>query len=408
LLSTLGRLNAVPLPKRFEKAAHVKIRDIETFLFSPERGGTLLFVRVMTTDDLYGWGEAYVGGGQATAVAEHVHAIERAVIGRDPRHIRQLALALFDDFAIRQVSFDYQCAWSAIEIALWDILGKSAGLPVHQLLGGKIRNDLRVYANGWWIGAGGLDDVLERAVAITAQGYDAIKWDPIPGPRRTFISRQDEDAAVARLLALREAVGPKVEIMVDGHRRLAPAQAIRLGERFMEADIAWYEEPCPPDNLELTAQVRSRISAPVVVGEAFCSKEQFLPVFASGAADIINPDVCAVGGIGVIFDIAAMAQVHGVAISPHNSTSTAVGLAATAQVASLMPNFMIAEVFVNLIEDCAALAVEPLPVAAGWLQVPDAPGLGIDLDVERLRRHDYRPSAPRKIRHVADEFPVRP
>lgn len=121
-------------------------------------------------------------------------------------------------------------------------------------------------------------------------------------------------------------------------------------------------------------------------------------MFASGAADIINPDVCAVGGIDAIFDIAAMAHVHGAAISPHNSTSTSVGLALTAQVASLMPNFMVAEVFVNLIEDCAAPAVEPLPVAAGWLRCPMRGRLGIDLDVERLRRHDCRPSAPRKLR----------
>jgi galactonate dehydratase len=385
----------------------MKISAIETFYFSPPVGNTLLFVRVTTDDGLYGWGEAYVGGGQPRAVAEHIAAMTRVLIGRNPLHIRQLALALFDDFAIRQVSFDSQCAWSAIEIALWDILGKHANLPVYQLLGGPTRSEIRVYANGWWIGAQDLDDVIRRAVAVVASGYDAIKWDPIPGPRRTFISRRDEDESVVRLFALRDAVGPDVEIMIDGHRRLSPTIATRLAKRFSEAGITWYEEPCPPENLAETAQVRRDIDLPVVVGEAFCTREQFLPVFALGAADIINPDVCAVGGISAMLDIAALAQLHAVAVSPHNSNSTLIGLAAAVHVSALIPNFTIAEVFVNLTEACDAIASPGLKVEGGWIALPEKPGLGVDIDVAALQRLPYQEKPPRKLRELSDEYPAR-
>ncbi len=384
------------------------ITRVETHFFHPGQAKNLLFVRIETDQGLYGWGESYVSAKKEKVVGAYVDSLAEVLVGRSALNIRHLGQVLLDDFAIRRVSVDFLCAWSAIEIALWDILGKHAGLPVHQLLGGAVRGSVRVYANGWWFGAKDLDDVLRRAVDVTRQGYDAIKWDPIPGPWRTFISKQDEDQAVFNLKALRDAVGPDVDILIDGHRRLAPAHAIRLAARFEDIGIGWYEEPCPPENLALTAEVRRNIKAPIVIGEALYTKEQFLPVFQNGAADILNPDTCAVGGISAMLDIAALAQPHAVAISPHNFNSTLVGLAATAHVSALIPNFTIAEVFVNLVDACEDIALDSIRPEAGWLSLPTGPGLGVDIDIAALKRHPYRDTPAKPLRHHGDEFPRRP
>ena len=133
-----------------------------------------------------------------------------------------------------------------------------------------------------------------------------------------------------------------------------------------------------------------------------------MPVFQNGAADILNPDTCAVGGISAMLDIAALAQPHAVAISPHNFHSTLVGLAATAHVSALIPNFTIAEVFVNLVDACEDIALDSIRPEAGWLSLPTGPGLGVDIDIAALKRHPYRDTPAKPLRHHGDEFPRRP
>jgi galactonate dehydratase len=204
---------------------------------------------------------------------------------------------------------------------------------------------------------------------------------------------------------MREALGPDVELLIEMHRRLAPAAAIRLGRRFAEFDIAWYEEPCLSDNIELVAEVRRNVPIPIVTGETLYTKEDFLRVFDNRAADILNPDICAIGGIGALFDIATMAQPHAVAIAPHNNNSTLAGLAATLQVCAVIPNFLIAECFVDRLSACDEIALSAIKVEAGWAELPTAPGLGIDIDVERLRQHPYRSFPPKGLRHYWEEFP---
>ncbi|MFG1417562.1 mandelate racemase/muconate lactonizing enzyme family protein [Xanthobacter sp. V0B-10] len=383
----------------------MKIERIETFLFHPGSGKNLLFVRIETDTGLHGWGEAYVGVKKEKIVQKYVEAMAPYLVGRSAFTIRHMAQVMFDDFAIRRTSVDFLCAWSAIEIALWDLVGKAAGQPVYNLLGGPCREQVRIYANGWWYGVTNIEQTVEKALQVKAMGFTALKWDPFPGPWRTFISRAEEDYAVENVRAVREALGPDVDLLIDAHRRVAPHHAARVARRLEEFDIFCYEEPCLSDNIDLVAEVRHAISTPVVTGETLYTKEQFAQVFEKRAADILNPDVCAVGGILQMLDIAAMAQPHAVAISPHNYNSPIVGLAATVHLSALIPNFLIAECFINLSEACAEIAAPGLSMSAGWVDLPTAPGLGVDIDVEALRRRPYQDFPHKDMRQYWEEFP---
>jgi len=387
----------------------MKIARIETFLFDPGLAKNLLFCRVETEGGLYGWGEAYVTPGKEQIIQSLLDTMGKYMIGRSAFSIRHTAQVIFDDFAMRRASLDLMSAWSAIEIALWDIVAKHAGLPLYNLLGGASRERVKVYANGWSSGTASIEENVERALAIKAAGFSALKWDPFPGPWRNFIHREDEDHVVRYVRMMREALGPDFGLLVECHRRLAPMHAVRIGQRLREFDIGWFEEPCLCDNIELVAEVRRALpGVPIVTGEAIYSKEGFAQALAARAADIINPDICNCGGITAMLDIAAMAQPHAVAVSPHNYNSTLVGLAATVQLSALIPNFWLAECFVNLKPACDAIAVSPLVVEGGFVELPTVPGHGVDLDVSLLKARPYRDMGARTgkgLRSYTEEFP---
>src|SRR6185312_7612390 len=222
----------------------MKIARIETFLFDPGLAKNLLFCRVETDSGLHGWGEAYVTPGKEPIIQSLLDAMAKYVIGRSAFSIRHTAQVLFDDFAMRRASLDLMSAWSAIEIALWDIVAKHANLPLYNLLGGASRERVKVYANGWSNGAETIEQNLERALKVKAMGFTALKWDPFPGPWRNFIEREDEDHVVRYVRKMRETLGPEFGLLIEVHRRLAPMHAVRIGRRIAEYDIGWYEEPC--------------------------------------------------------------------------------------------------------------------------------------------------------------------
>lgn len=386
----------------------MQIARIETFLFDPGTAKNLLFCRVETASGVHGWGEAYVTPGKETVTEHLLRDLAKYMIGRDASQIRHTAQVVFEDFAMRRTSLDLMSAWSAIEIALWDIVAKNANQPLYRILGGASRERVKVYANGWSSGTDSIEQNVERALQVKQQGYTALKWDPFPGPWRNFIHREDEDHVVRYVRLMREALGPDFTLLVEVHRRLAPMHAIRIGRRIAEYDIGWYEEPCLCDNIELVAEVRRALPMPIVTGEAIYSKEGFAQALAARAADIINPDICNCGGLSAMLDIAAMAQPHAVAIAPHNYNSTLVGLAATVQLSAMIPNFWIAECFVNLKPACDEIAVTPLTVQDSFVDLPTTPGIGIDLDVARLRARPYRDMGTRMgkgLRSYTEEFP---
>jgi galactonate dehydratase len=386
----------------------MQIARIETFLFDPGTAKNLLFCRVETASGVHGWGEAYVTPGKETVTEHLLRDLAKYMIGRDASQIRHTAQVVFEDFAMRRTSLDLMSAWSAIEIALWDIVAKNANQPLYRILGGASRERVKVYANGWSSGTDSIEQNVERALQVKQQGYTALKWDPFPGPWRNFIHREDEDHVVRYVRLMREALGPDFTLLVEVHRRLAPMHAIRIGRRIAEYDIGWYEEPCLCDNIELVAEVRRALPMPIVTGEAIYSKEGFAQALAARAADIINPDICNCGGLSAMLDIAAMAQPHAVAIAPHNYNSTLVGLAATVQLSAMVPNFWIAECFINLKPACDEIAVTPLTVQDSFVDLPTTPGIGIDLDVARLRARPYRDMGTRMgkgLRSYTEEFP---
>ena len=343
----------------------MRVSDVKSFLVCPagEQVGVIggknwLFVKVETDEGYTGWGEAYTQLDRDRSVQRHVHELGRYLVGRDPFNIKHFVNMVYNDFSARRGAMDLYCALSGIEQALWDIVGKKLDVPVYKLLGGACRSRIKVYANGWYGGARTPEQHARKAQDTVARGFRALKFDPFPGPWRLYIDRADEERALTNVCAVREAVGPDVEILIEVHRRLAPMHAIRVSRMMEKARPFWYEEPVPSENLAALAEVRRKTSIPIVTGEALYTKSEFREVFERRAADIINPDVCNCGGILELKEIAAMAEPNYVAVAPHNYNSTTVALAATLQVCACIPNFLITEyVFPNLHHDLYYLIV---------------------------------------------------
>tara|TARA_B100002003_G_scaffold87213_1_gene81612 strand:+ start:650 stop:1801 length:1152 start_codon:yes stop_codon:yes gene_type:complete len=383
----------------------MKISDIRYHLVNPGKGKNLCFVRIDTDEGIHGWGECYTQADRDIQVTAHIDRLKRYLVGRDPTNIKHFIQIVFDDFAGRRGAMDLWCAVSGLEQAMWDITGKVCGVPIHKLLGGPVRERIRVYANGW--GGGGWDSgiIAERASEVVEQGFTALKFDPIPGPWRTFVDKRVENQTVENVRAVRQAVGQDVDILVEMHRRLAPMHAIKIARQIEEYEPFWYEEPVLAENIDALAAAKREIRIPVVTGEELYTKFEFREVFEKQAADIINPDVCNVGGILELKEIGAMAEPYFVAVSPHNYNSTALGLAATIQVSATMPNFLITEYFLNLEDFGKDITVDPFEVNNGYIELPETPGLGIEIDESSLAKYPYQEFPPRAIRQFRDEGP---
>jgi len=381
----------------------MKVTNVQTFLVHPGVGKNWLFVKVETDEGIHGWGECYTQADRDRAIEIHVQKLGDYLIGRSPFNIKHFTFMAYHDFAGKRGAMDVYCAISGIEQAMWDIVGKALNTPVYNLLGGACRDKIRVYANGW--GGRTIEERAERAKQLVENGFTAMKFDPFPGPWRTHISRKDEEAAVDCVRAVREAVGPDVDLLIEVHRRLAPIHAIRVAGMMEEFNPFWYEEPVSARNLDALAEVRHAINLPVVTGEELYTKAEFREVFEKSAADILNPDVCNCGGILELKEIAAMAEPYFVVMSPHNYNSTTIGLAATIQACTVMPNFLITEYFVNFTERGNAISVNPIEVENGYIHLPTSPGLGLELDEKALSAFPYREFPKRHLRQFHEEGP---
>ena len=367
----------------------MKIDSIKTYLVDSGSAKHWLFVKIETNEGIHGWGEAYTQLDRDRVIERQIDELSRYLVGCSPFDIKQFLFSAYTDFAGKRGSMELFCAISGLEQALWDIVGKAAGQPVYNLLGGRTRRRLRVYANGWG-GAQPPDDLADRARAVVDRGFTALKFDPFPGPWRAYIDRHEEEEAVDRVRAVREAVGPDVDILVEVHRRLAPMHAVRVARAMEPYAPFWFEEPVSARDLGALAEVRHAVNLPVVTGEELYTKNEFRDVFEQRAADILNPDVCNCGGILELREIGAMAEAYHVAMAPHNYNSTTIGLAATLHASAGMPNFLITEYFVNFEEVGKEIARQSLEVVDSFITLPDTPGLGIDLDEQALRQRPYR------------------
>jgi len=376
----------------------MKITEIKTFIAHPGVGKNLLFVKVETDEGIHGWGEAYTQSDRDTAIEAHIKKMTRYLEGWNPFEIKRFTHLAYEDWATKRGGMDFYCAVSGIEQALWDIVGKKLGQPVYNLLGGPCRNRIRVYANGWSGSMETLDELGRNAREAVEKGFTALKFDPFPGPWRLYITKEDELLAVERVKAVRDAVGPDVDILVEVHRRLASMHAIRVAKMMEQYNPLWYEEPVPAENLDAMAEVRRSIQTPVVTGECLYTKADFREVLEKRAADILNPDVCNTGGILELKEIAAMAEPYYVQVSPHGYNSTTVGLAASIQASAVMTNFLIMEYPIGFEPLGLDIAVNPLMIEDGYIRLSTAPGLGIELREDALDRHRYKEFPKRKTR----------
>lgn len=215
-----------------------------------------LFVKLETNDGLIGWGEAYTQADRDGAMLAHITEMGRYLVGRSAFAIKHFASVMHLELHATKAGLDWYSALSGIEQAMCDIVGKACGQPVYNLLGGPCRERIRVYANGWSERAREPDEYARCAAEVVARGFAALKFDPFSNPWRTHVGRDEEELAVERVRAVREAVGPKVEILVALHRRLAPNEAIRVAKRLEQFEPFWYEEPVDADDIEGLAEVR--------------------------------------------------------------------------------------------------------------------------------------------------------
>ena len=237
------------------------------------------------------------------------------------------------------------------------------------------------------------------------RGFTALKFDPIPGPWRTYIPKDHIRRAVKVTRAIRDAVGPDVDILIEAHRRLAPMHAIDLANALAEFEPYWLEEPCQSENVEALADVRARSPIPVITGEALLTRAGFRPIFRARAVDIINPDVSNCGGILELMNIAAAAESEAIAVSPHNYNSTTMALSATVHASACMPNFIITEYFLPFEELGRRLCPNSLRPVDGYIALPDGPGLGIDVDETAVRAEKGKQFPARTFRSLEDEGP---
>jgi galactonate dehydratase len=385
----------------------MKIESVITnvvFSSTPESGfvggKNWILVKIETDEGISGWGESYCVPDRDLSIEQMIKEIGVYLEGKDPFHIKHFTQMVYNDFAARRGSLELYCAVSGIEQAMWDIVGKSLKVPVYNLLGGPLREKIRVYANGWSSTARSPEEMARMAVETVNKGFTALKFDPFPGRWRLYIPKEHERIAAENVRAVREAVGSEIDLLIEVHRRLAPMHAVRFARMIEKYDLFWFEEPVPAENIDALAEVRRNVSIPVVTGETLYTKAPFCEVFKKQAADIINPDVCNCGGILELKEIATLADPNYVAVSPHNYNSTTMALAATLHASATMPNFIITEYFINFAELGNTISKNPFKVEDGYIKIPTTPGLGLEIDEEALA--DYVP----KHRHPKRTFPA--
>jgi len=369
----------------------VKVVDVETYAVGAG-WKNWLFVRVLTDEGIHGIGEATLNGFGRTCEAA-VHELAGLVIGSDPRQIRANAAALHGRVS-NEGGHIHRTALAGIEIACWDILGKSLGVPVYQLLGGRLRDSVLCYANGWYRCDRTPEAFAAAAREVTSQGFRALKFDPL-GTAQGFCTPSDFALSRQIIAAVRSAVGPDVLILIDMHARLAPAEAAAFIRSCSGLDVFWWEEPTTREREEPTSSVAAQAGGRVASGENFHTPGQFLTLIKSGGVSILQPEPMSLGGILPTVAVSGMAAADGAWIAPHQSGGP-VATAVCLQLAAFIPNFLIQEHFDPFNEAWVRSLVSWVPEldpATGELTLPTAPGLGVDLDLRVARDHPLDPAA---------------
>jgi galactonate dehydratase len=279
---------------------------------------------------------------------------------------------------------------SGVEIACWDLLGKHTGAPLYRLLGGAARQRVPVYANGWYRGPRQAAEFAQRARQVAALGFRGLKLDPF-GDVRGRLSRRDEDESLEIVAAVRDAIGPDVELMIEAHDRFDVATAIRVGRRLEAFRVSWFEAPVPSTDVEALVRVASELAVPVAAGERFSQVSDFARLGQSRTVLTWQPETLSIGGVSGVQQVAALALVYGATIAPHNARGP-ICTAVNAHLATWLPNLRLQEYFVEGAVPAAFEVVLGTPRAQeGWLEPPTGPGLGVEIDEAAAARYPYDP-----------------
>ena len=345
-----------------------------------------IYVIADTDDGIQGTGEA-TGGLMTQPIAAAVEELAHLCLGRDPRQVHSLWDALYKATHLSESPVHLH-AMAGIETACWDILGKGLGVPLHALLGGRVRDRIRVYANGWYKGERSPESYARQARQVIGMGFTALKLDPF-GSAYHVMAPGEEREAQAILEAVREEVGPGVDIMVEGHDRFTVASAVRIG-RWLEAlRPLWFEAPVLSSDIEAVVAVARAIPVPVAVGERFRTLTQFSRLLDCDCVSIIQPEPLAIGGLWRTLQVAAIAQAHHAELAPHNAESP-VKTVLNAHIGAVVPNLLIQECFDPFLEPWVEELFEGMvTVKDGYLEVPQRPGLGIQVNEGEASKHPY-------------------
>lgn len=364
----------------------MRITGLKVFVANASRTN-FVFVKLTTDAGIDGVGEATLEWRTKTVVAA-LEEYERFLVGKDPFAIEHLIETMHRDSYWRTGAV-FRSALGALEAALFDIKGKALGVPVYELIGGKQRDRVKCYANHWFFGAATPDDYAERARRAVAMGYRALKWDPFDTAWLEMDRRQRRQT-IEIVEAVRDAVGPDVDLMLDVHGRLNVPTAIAMTRELARFDLAWIEEPTPPESIDALADVRARSPVPIAAGERYFEPERFLELIDKRAADILQPDVCHLGGMLETKKVAGMAHARLLPIAPHNPTGPVMN-AMTLHLAAAIPNFMVFETVSIDVPWRKELVSESLTLDGGDILVPNTPGLGVILNEDACARFPYEP-----------------
>ena len=359
----------------------MKITGFETI---PIKGRALL-LKMFTDEGLVGYGEP-MNYEHWRVVAQAVADMADYLVGKDPLQIEDHWQTLYRSSYSRSMPI-LVSALSGIEMAMWDVMGKALGVPVWKLLGGSVRDRVRVYT-----GCGGgptPEACAEHALQRVSEGFAALKMVPIARPVRYVDTPKTVKEIVSRVAAVREAVGDEVDLAVDFHRRLSPAMSVVVLKELEPFRLLFAEEPCHPENNEVLLNISRSTAVPIATGERHLTRWGFREIVEREAAAILQPDIRHAGGILEMKKIAALAETHYLAVAPHNAAGP-VGVAASIHAMATVPNFLICEGGRQLGQ---GLFQEPLVFRNGFVELPTAPGLGVDMEdeaIEAIRDETYR------------------
>ena len=367
----------------------MKIADVETFVVGTD-WRNLTIVRLRTDEGLTGLGEVRMVNHTDALVGYLAEVAPRHVIGHDPFRIEELVRKMGrDDFS--RAGEVLSSGIAACEMACWDIIGKALDQPVYNLLGGPVRDRIKAYANGWYRVEREPEEFHAAAEKVVQKGYKALKLDPF-GPGHYEMERSEKLRAVALVEAVRDAIGPEPEILLEMHGRFSPVTAVEMAKMMEPFGLGWVEEPVPPVNLKALKKASDGIppGIPVATGERIHQRLEYREVFELQAADVIQPDISHIGGLLETKKLAAWADAYYVTIAPHN-VGGQINTAAALHLAAATTNFRVQEYFNDFADPWVRETAPGLPeVVDGYFALPNGPGLGVELDEDAIAAHPKR------------------